>query len=317
MLDELKLLLKDFLGFLKKDFKIAPYLYTFIIIAISIAFVYATGTTGKLVAKSLFPFENKYINSILRYGILYYTVCIPVLLMQGQKKLITPKFILKSAFLIAVLAGISAFSWTSLLSFSNYEYSEKTYLARILWRLKYLLFFLPIIILMRIFLDKEISGLYGLCRGKSHIKAYLYLYIIIVPILIAVSFTQSFLSYYPLGKIWKFNGLFGSPAMFNYIIFEIVYIASFIMVELIFRGVFVIGMKKHISSFCVLPMIAIYVAFHFGKPPIETISSAFGGYFLGAIAYQSKHIWGGIFIHAGIAFTIEFTRLLQYLMLGI
>jgi len=316
MLTELKFLFKDFFDFLKKDFKIAPYLYTFIVIAISIALVYAT-STGELIAKHLFPFENKFINSILRYGILYYIVCIPVLLMQGQKKLINLEFILKSSFLILVLSCISAFSWRPIINIYDYEISERNYLSKILWRVKYLIFFLPIIVSMRLFYDKEIPGLYGLCRGKSHIKAYLYLYIIIIPILIAVSFTQGFLSYYPIGKIWKFHDLFGNSTIFNYVIFEIVYISSFIMVELIFRGVFVIGIKKHILTSCVLPMITLYVAFHFGKPLLETISAAFGGYFLGAIAYQSKHIWGGVFIHAGIAFTIEMVRLLQYSMLGI
>jgi len=316
MLGELKFLFKDFFDFFKKDFKIAPYLYTFIIIAVSIVFIYTTDI-GKLIAKRSFPFENRYINCILRFGILYYIVCIPVLLMQGQKKLITLKFILKSAFLIVVLSLINAFSWNPILNLYNYDYLEKSYLATILWRAKYLMFFLPIIASMRLFFDKQIPGLYGLCRGKSHVKAYLYLYIIIIPVLIAVSFTQSFLSYYPIGRIWKFTDLFGNPTIFNYIIFEIVYVASFIMVELIFRGVFTIGMKQHILRCCVLPMITIYVAFHFGKPLLETISAAFGGYFLGSIAYQSKHIWGGVFVHAGIAFTIEVVRLLQYTILGI
>ncbi len=36
----------------------------------------------------------------------------------------------------------------------------------------------------------------------------------------------------------------------------------------------------------------LYVALHYGKPAGETISSFFGGYILGVLAYQSKNIWG-------------------------
>ena len=316
MIKELKFLFTDFYDFFKKDFKLAPYLYTLIIIALSITFVY-TSEIGRLIGTGLFPFENKFINNILMFGILYYLVSIPTLIMQKQKKLINAKFIFKSAFLLIILGSIDVFSWANYIDFSNFEYFERSYLRKILWWSKNFMFFLPIIIILRLFFDKKIPGLYGLCRGNHHIKAYLWLYLIIIPILVAVSFTPSFLSYYPMGKIWNFNNLFGNSTVFNYILFEFVYIASFIMVELIFRGVFVIGMKNHILSYCVLPMITIYVALHFGKPILETISAAFGGYFLGAIAFQSKHIWGGVFVHAGIAFTIEFVRLLQYLILGI
>lgn len=316
MFRELKFLFTDFLDFFKKDFKLAPYLYTLIVIALSITFVYVT-PIGKSFVKRAFPFDNKFVNNILLFGVMYYVVCIPTLLMQGQKKLITVKFILKSIFLIIVLALINRFSWEKHINFSDLSYLENSYLKKVLWWANDFIFFLPIIIILRLFFDKKIPGLYGLCRGKHHIKAYLWLYIIIIPILIAVSCTPKFLSYYPIGRIWNYDGLFGNPAVFNYILFEFVYIASFIMVELIFRGVFVIGMKNHLLNYCVLPMIAIYVTLHFGKPVLETISAAFGGYFLGAIAYQSKHIWGGVFVHAGIAFTIEFIRLLQYLIFGI
>jgi hypothetical protein len=53
-------------------------------------------------------------------------------------------------------------------------------------------------------------------------------------------------------------------------------------------------------------MIATYCFLHFGKPISESISSVFGGYILGLIALNSRNIWGGVFIHVGVAWLMEF-----------
>jgi membrane protease YdiL (CAAX protease family) len=116
-------------------------------------------------------------------------------------------------------------------------------------------------------------------------------------------------------KPWLFEGAFDRPLWLNTILFEIVYISDFFMVELVFRGVLVIGMQSLMGRSAVLPMIAAYEALHFGKPMLETISSVFGGYFLGALAFRTGHIWGGIIIHMGIALIIELLRFFQYYLL--
>ncbi|GHT32325.1 hypothetical protein FACS189434_03820 [Bacteroidia bacterium] len=87
--------------------------------------------------------------------------------------------------------------------------------------------------------------------------------------------------------------------------------------ELIFRGALVIGMATVIGRQAVLPMVAAYVALHFGKPVLETMSAIGGGFFLGTLAYQTRHIWGGVIIHMGIAFAIELIRFLQHAVWGI
>jgi membrane protease YdiL (CAAX protease family) len=72
-----------------------------------------------------------------------------------------------------------------------------------------------------------------------------------------------------------------------------------------FRGFLVIGLSKLLGKNVILPMAATYVVLHFGKPMGETISSVLGGYILGIIALYSRNIWGGVFIHGGIAFLME------------
>jgi len=317
MLKNIKLLFQDFLVFLRQDYKFLPYCYAALIIISSIIFVYTTDI-GWAIGKGKAPTSNSIVNSILLFTVIYFLIAIPVLILQGKYKEISkPHFYLKGLILMVVI-GISAiFPWREKLDLSNMPFSEQNFIFKSLWRMSNVIFVLPVLILLRIFVDKKVKGLYGLCNGNHHVKAYLSLYFVILPILIAVSFTPGFLSYYPIGKPWLFEGLFGNPTWFNTTVFETIYMSDFIMVELIFRGALVIGMGTAIGRSAVLPMVAVYVALHFGKPVMETISAIFGGFFLGTLAFQTKHIWGGVIIHMGIALAIELIRFAQYYMLGI
>lgn len=61
----------------------------------------------------------------------------------------------------------------------------------------------------------------------------------------------------------------------------------------------------------VLPMCVFYCSVHFGKPLLESCSAIFGGYILGILAYKTKHIWGGVCAHLGIAFMMEIMGLIH------
>jgi len=88
-------------------------------------------------------------------------------------------------------------------------------------------------------------------------------------------------------------------------IFELLYGADFLNVELLFRGFFVVGMAQILGKHAVMPMVIIYCFLHFGKPAGEAISSIFGGYILGIIALNTRSVWGGIIIHVGVAWMME------------
>ena len=328
MIKSIKILWQDFAAFVRADFKPLPYIYALTIIALSIVVAYCTDF-GKSVVRGSAPFsyEYRYINSILMYSFLYFLVAVPMLIMQGKYSSINKwHFYLKGFALTAMIGFCDIFSWFYYLDFSQLGYREQHYLSLFLWCSKGLVFQLPVLILLRIFIDRQVKGLYGICRGNHHVKAYMWLYLMVLPILIVTAFTPDFLSYYPICKPWYFGadtaalaseGLFGLPVGINLLMLEIAYISTFFMVELVYRGAFVIGMGTAIARSAVLQMVAVYVALHFGKPVLETISAIFGGFALGALAYQSKHIWGGVIIHMGIAFAIEVIRLLQYYILGI
>ena len=88
-------------------------------------------------------------------------------------------------------------------------------------------------------------------------------------------------------------------------LFEFFYGIDFINVEFLFRGFFVIGMTQILGKHSIVPMVVIYFFLHFGKPPGETITSIFGGFILGIVAFYTRSIWGGIIIHIGIAQLME------------
>ena len=87
--------------------------------------------------------------------------------------------------------------------------------------------------------------------------------------------------------------------------FELFYLISFIAVEMMFRGYLIYRMEKYLGNYVVLPMMVAYAALHFGKPLGETLGSVGGAYILGVLALKSKNIYGGIFIHMGVAFLME------------
>jgi hypothetical protein len=58
-------------------------------------------------------------------------------------------------------------------------------------------------------------------------------------------------------------------------------------------------------------MVVVYAFLHFGKPAGETISSIFGGYILGILAFQSRNIFGGLIAHLGVAWGMEYFAYLQ------
>ena len=88
--------------------------------------------------------------------------------------------------------------------------------------------------------------------------------------------------------------------------FEISYSLDFISIELFFRGFLIIGFMRFVGANAILPMAAFYCSIHFGKPLGECISSYFGGMVLGVIAYRTTSILGGLIVHLGIAWAMEF-----------
>jgi hypothetical protein len=70
-------------------------------------------------------------------------------------------------------------------------------------------------------------------------------------------------------------------------------------------------MKDSMGRHAVAPMTGLYAFRHFAKPPGETISSVFGGYLLGILAFRTNNIVGGAILHGTIAVLMDVLAWLQ------
>ncbi|MEE9349327.1 MAG: CPBP family intramembrane glutamic endopeptidase [Flavobacteriaceae bacterium] len=173
---------------------------------------------------------------------------------------------------------------------------------------------LPMYLIYKTLLKKEMMHFYGVQREKLHHKPYWIMLLLMVPLLILASYQPDFLREYPHYKraggslIVKY---FDFPKYAVVGIYELSYAFSFFIVEIIFRGYFIFALVKYLGKDVVLPMAVTYCVLHFGKPLGEAISSFFGGYLLGVIALKTHNIYGGIVIHIGIALLMELFAFIQ------
>ncbi|HBS88800.1 MAG: hypothetical protein A2W91_04000 [Bacteroidetes bacterium GWF2_38_335] len=194
---------------------------------------------------------------------------------------------------------------------------EFVFTARLFVNIKrFIIFLIPIFIIKLIYDRQSGTGLYGIHFHKFNVKPYFLILLFVIPLIVWASFQPDFLRTYPTLKPWYANGSYGLTYFQAYGIYEFFYGMDFMMVEFMFRGALIIGMMKILGKDALLPMVAAYAFLHFGKPAAETISSVFGGYVLGVIAFRTKSIWGGCILHIGLAFAMEAAALMQYYNMG-
>ena len=147
---------------------------------------------------------------------------------------------------------------------------------------------------------------YGLNLNGAQIKPYFWLILLMIPLIYLASFQPDFLHTYPTYSNYHEYRFLGVPQWVTAGFYELCYGFDFLSVELFFRGFMVIALSKFVGKDAILPMVAVYCFLHFGKPAGETISSIFGGYILGILAYKSRNIYGGLIAHLGVAWGMEF-----------
>jgi hypothetical protein len=258
-------------------------------------------------------YYGKNIRILLYFGIhaIAYFGALFITWVHERKKLnFTWLFWLKSTIGLLIL-GVdrSIFPMISKILLNGLPHEIHQFYFKILYNSYGLITILFMMAIMKFLFDrKEKYGIYGLRFKKVDNRPYLIMFLIMVPIIYIATYLPDFLSYYPTYKRTggaNFAQYYGFPEMVSKLFYESVYLIDFLNTELFFRGFMVIGMSKLLGKNVILPMAATYAVLHFGKPMGETISSVFGGYILGIIALYSRNIWGGVFIHGGIAFLME------------
>ena len=147
---------------------------------------------------------------------------------------------------------------------------------------------------------RERPGEWGFrLRGQwPHIRPYVYLFAVMVPILFAVSFTGPFQSKYPLYPLavqggWHFWG------------WQLFYGMQFLGLEAFFRGFMTFGLWPRLGWYAIPVMTIPYTMVHFGKPTAEVFAAIVAGLVLGYLAIRSRSFLWGFFLHWAVAITMD------------
>ncbi|MBN1597546.1 MAG: CPBP family intramembrane metalloprotease [Bacteroidales bacterium] len=268
----------------------------------------------------IFDIEDGYIDEyrgrILRYFLLggyhafgYLSVLFIVLVSQGKSVKLSSEFWIKIVLgflIVGTDRGLYGYHdiIKSLTPYPAYRFTDKT----VFYSMSFFTILIPLSLILWAYDKNRNEGLYGLKFTSVDFRPYFILLLIMIPLVFAASFGEGFIDYYPTYKRAGgaiFATYYGINEWICKIIYETSYISSFIYTELFFRGFLVIGLTRILGKNAILPMAATYAVVHFGKPPLEAVSSVFGGYLLGIIAFYSRNIWGGVFVHSGIALCME------------
>lgn len=138
----------------------------------------------------------------------------------------------------------------------------------------------------------------------QHWRGYLLLLSPILVFVVLVSFRKDFVNHYPFykdaGRSW-----------FDFLAWEALYLTQFICLEFFFRGFIINALRPAIGANAIWVMCVPYLMIHFPKLWLEATGAILFGLFLGILALRSRSIWGGFFVHAGVAVSMDVASLLR------
>lgn len=147
---------------------------------------------------------------------------------------------------------------------------------------------------------------HGLCWVREPRVWLLYLAMVacVLPLVYLASTTDAFLRTYP-----KYQG--AGDSWVQLLIWELAYGFQFLMLEFFFRGFLIFALARYIGSLAIFVMVVPYAMIHFGKPFVECLGSIIAGAFLGTVALRTGSIWGGVFVHCAVAWSMDLFALSQ------
>ncbi len=210
-------------------------------------------------------------------------------------------------FLLTFLKSIELDSLANTLNTLKYKFPNEKLFKLCYWASIVIIFYLFVpILVIKVFL-KEKLGDYGLSpKGFfGNYNLYLIIFLLLVPIILLASTTESFQHSYPFYKPR------GESLWPNFVIWQCFYFVQFLALEFFYRGFLIHGIKNRFGFYSLFVMIIPYVMIHFEKPMPETLGAIFAGFVLGTLSLKSRSIWLGVAIHYSVAITMDLAALWQ------
>jgi membrane protease YdiL (CAAX protease family) len=132
----------------------------------------------------------------------------------------------------------------------------------------------------------EHTWIYGVCL------------LFVLPAIWLVSRQPDFGTYYPFYKN-------ASRSYFDLLVWEGMYFAQFLGLELFFRGLWLGALRRSLGSGAIFSMCVPYCMIHFGKPYLEANGAIVAGIVLGSLAMRTKSIYAGFLVHITVALLMD------------
>lgn len=145
---------------------------------------------------------------------------------------------------------------------------------------------------------------YGLRMKGTWKHAWIYggLMALVGPVVFIVAKQPDFGSYYPFYK-------YSSRSWFDLLAWEAMYFAQFFALEFFFRGWMIGALRASMGSAAIFAMALPYCMIHYGKPYLEAHGAIIAGVVLGTLSMRTRSIYGGFFLHIGVAALMDFLSL--------
>lgn len=245
---------------------------------------------------------------LLFYATMYYLpLCLHAAFRRDWAWAKKPEFWLKSGTVIAAMSLYMTIGLSSYVARQFDTYPERFFTGRLAAIVSLTLLQLLPVALLYYLRDRQrgVAWLYGMSWKGFDWKAYLPLFLLAIPAIYLSAIQPHFREYYPICKPQIMAQLQLLNPKLAILLYETGYALTFVGVEVVFRGLLVVGMLQILGKNAVLPMVAFYFAVHFSKPLGEVLLSAPGGFILGILAHRTQNIIGGIWLHLTIALGME------------
>lgn len=138
----------------------------------------------------------------------------------------------------------------------------------------------------------------------EHWRGYLLLLSPILVFVVLVSFGDDFVDHYPFYRL-------AGRSWVDLLLWECLYLSQFIFLEFFFRGFMLNALRPALGANAIWVMCVPYMMIHLPKLWLEATGAILFGLFLGILALQSRSIWGGVLVHAGVAVSMDIAALLR------
>lgn len=149
------------------------------------------------------------------------------------------------------------------------------------------------------FSGRSLASLHFSLKGTwAHRGTYFRLALIMLPPVFYVASWEDYQHIYPFYDQ-------AGRSLTDLVLWECFYLSQFLALEFFFRGFMLSQLRPWAGHGAIFIMVIPYCMIHFPKTGSETLGAIIAGIVLGALAMRGRSIWGGVFLHCGIALTMD------------